>query len=418
MLKKYFITLLITTCFTASMIAQNTQTLIKEGAPKIYLDCHCDRNFVKEQIPIVNYVIDQRDADIHILFTDQRTGSGGREYYLLYKGQNQFAGIDDTIKYITNQVETEEQTRIKMIDALKAGLVKYIYNSKVAGQMKILYNNNGANNQNTDEHIDNWDFWVFRTSVRASLGGQQTNSNNSFEGSLSANRITEESKINFYLSSQYNESIFDYEEERIKSISKNQSLSSSFIKSINNHWSWGIWASANKSTWGNIKLGLNSALGLEYDFFQYSEANQRQLYIQYRINSRHNQYEYETIYLKTEENLWSHSIRVSLELIETWGNVGLSLNGSNYLHDFDLYSLSAYGFISWKLVKGLSLDIRGNYSKINNQISLPRGDASLEDVLLRRREIQTQYSYNFSVGLSYRFGSIYNNVINPRFEAD
>ena len=394
--------------------AQKSPSLIKEGAPKVYLDCHCDKSFIKEQIPLVNYVVDRNDADIHILFTDQRTGSG-REYNLLFNGRNQFAGINDTVKYFTNQIETEEQTRIKMVDALKAGLVKYIYRSEIAGQMKIIYDDNGLDAQSGEELTDDWDYWVFRTSIRTSLGGQQTNNSNSFEGSISANRVTEASKINFYLSSKYGENNFDYEDETIKNISRYQNLSGSFINAIDDHFSWGVWSSADKSTYGNIKLGLNVSSGIEYNIFPYSEANQRQFYIQYRINSRYNFYESETIYLKTQERLWSHSLHISLELIETWGNAGFGINGSNYLHDFNLYSLGANGFLSWKIAKGISLDISGRYSKINNQLALPRGDASLEDVLLRSREIQTQYSYNFSIGLSYTFGSIYNNAVNPSF---
>jgi len=48
-------------------------------------------------------------------------------------------------------------------------------------------------------------------------------------------------------------------------------------------------------------------------------------------------------------------------------------------------------------------------------MALPRGGASLEEVLLQRRELQTQYSYWGNVGVSYSFGSIYNNVVNSRF---
>jgi len=415
MLTKNLILLMITFFPNAVIFAQKSPPLIKEGAPKVYLDCRCDRSYIKEHIPLVNYVGDRNDADIHILFTDQRTGSG-REYNLLFKGRNYFVGINDTVKYFTNQVETENQTRIKMVEALKAGLVKYIYRSKVAGQMKIIYADNGAEPQGGTGLADDWDFWVFRTSIRTSLGGQQTSNSNSFEGSFSVNRVTEESKINFYLSNQYSENNFEYADETIKNVSRNQNLSGSFINAIDDHFSWGVWSSGNKSTYGNIKLGLSGSTGIEYNFFPYSEANQRQFNIQYRINSRYNYYQSETIYFKTEESLWSHSLHISMELIETWGSAGFGINGSNYLHNFSLYSLGANGFISWKIAKGISLDMSGRYSKINNQLALPRGDASLEDVLLRSREIQTQYSYNFSVGLSYTFGSIYNNAVNPRFD--
>lgn len=37
------------------------------------------------------------------------------------------------------------------------------------------------------------------------------------------------------------------------------------------------------------------------------------------------------------------------------------------------------------------------------------------DILIRLRQLQSGYSYFMSVGLSYTFGSIFNNVVNPRF---
>ncbi len=128
----------------------------------------------------------------------------------------------------------------------------------------------------------------------------------------------------------------------------------------------------------------------------------------------YNKYERETIYFKMRETLLSHLLRFSFELIEPWGNAGFRLSGSNYLHDFNLYSLSTDGFISVRLLKGFSFDVRGGYSKIN-QLALPRGQASLDEVLLARKEIATQYSYNFGIGISYSFGSIYNNAVNSRF---
>jgi hypothetical protein len=39
-----------------------------------------------------------------------------------------------------------------------------------------------------------------------------------------------------------------------------------------------------------------------------------------------------------------------------------------------------------------------------------------EDVILRRKQFQTDYSYRASIGLTYRFGSMFNNVVNPRLE--
>lgn len=392
----------------------NSQNSIRSGAPKVFFDCRCDLNYVREQIPIINYVNDRTEADIHILFTDQRTGSGGREYLLLFMGQRNFAGMNDTIKYNTNQVDSEDLRRAKMVEALKAGLTKYIFKSPVADRMKITFTDGNGDSPAT-EITDDWDSWVFRTSLNTSLSGQQTAKHGNIGSSISINRITAESKIYLYASFNYNESNYDYGNTKITSISRRQNMSASYIGSISGNWSWGLWLSITKSTYSNLNLAFSIAPGIEYNFFPYSEANQRQFRVEYRINMNHNKYELETIYFKKQETLLSHLLRFSFELIEPWGNAGFRLSGSNYLHDFNLYSLSTDGFISVRLLKGFSFDVRGGYSKINNQLALPRGQASLDEVLLARKEIATQYSYNFGIGISYSFGSIYNNAVNSRF---
>jgi hypothetical protein len=68
-----------------------------------------------------------------------------------------------------------------------------------------------------------------------------------------------------------------------------------------------------------------------------------------------------------------------------------------------------------RIFKGFTFNIYGSISLIHDQISLPREGASLEDVLLNRKALETTYSYYTSIGFTYTFGSIYNNVVNPRF---
>jgi hypothetical protein len=52
---------------------------------------------------------------------------------------------------------------------------------------------------------------------------------------------------------------------------------------------------------------------------------------------------------------------------------------------------------------------------IHDQLALRKGDLSQEDVLLHRKQLSTQYDYFGSIGLRYTFGSIFSNVVNPRF---
>jgi hypothetical protein len=52
---------------------------------------------------------------------------------------------------------------------------------------------------------------------------------------------------------------------------------------------------------------------------------------------------------------------------------------------------------------------------LRDQLYLPRGNLSDEERLLRLRQLATSYNYFVQVGLSYSFGSIFNNIVNPRF---
>jgi hypothetical protein len=397
--------------------SQTEQNLIKEGASKIYIDCSlCDINYIKEQIQIVNYVNDRKDADVHVLFVYQRTGASGTEYSLFFIGQNQFNGINDTVKFATDQTDTRDNEREKIVNALKLGLVRYIGKTKVADQMTITFQ---KPKPPTEKPKDDWDFWFFKASMNGNISGEERSSFIYLNGSISADRVTENLKINLFVSNSYNENKFKYDAGSglitYISISRSQRFSGSVYFSINNHWSWGFGTSVWSSSYSNIDLATVFFPTIEYNIFPYSQSNQRQLRFNYRISPTHHKYVSETIFFKTKEGLVSQELSGTLLIIEPWGNTSITLSGANFFHDMKKYELQISGNISWKIVKGFSFSVYGGYSRIRNQISLPRGSASLEEVLLRRRLLETGYSFWGGVGISYSFGSIYNNIVNPRF---
>jgi len=81
----------------------------------------------------------------------------------------------------------------------------------------------------------------------------------------------------------------------------------------------------------------------------------------------------------------------------------------------DRYSLEFDAEFDIRVTRGLSIEIGGSLEFIHDQINLPKGDADLEEVLLRRRQLETNYEAGISFGFRYRFGSVFNNVVNPRF---
>jgi hypothetical protein len=94
--------------------------------------------------------------------------------------------------------------------------------------------------------------------------------------------------------------------------------------------------------------------------------------------------------------------------------LSLSLEGSNFLDDFAQHKIEFFTRMEIRLFRGLSLDIQGDAARIKDQIYEPKENIPLEDILLRRRELGTDYRLSLEIGFSYTFGSVFNNVVNPR----
>ena len=154
---------------------------------------------------------------------------------------------------------------------------------------------------------------------------------------------------------------------------------------------------------------------LEFNIFPYSQSTRREFRLTYNIGYQNIHYDQETIYDKIKEQLFKEELSATLEIKEKWGSISTTLSGSHYLHDFDKNYLRLSGHLSLRLLEGFSVNLGGGVSMIHDQLSLVKGDLSQQDVLLHRRQLETQYNFHGNVGLRYSFGSIYSNVVNPRF---
>jgi len=71
-------------------------------------------------------------------------------------------------------------------------------------------------------------------------------------------------------------------------------------------------------------------------------------------------------------------------------------------------------YFNIRVYEGLSINLGAEIRFIRDQINLAAGVASVEDVLLQQRSIATDYYNEFRLGLTYTFGSAFNNIINTR----
>ena len=263
---------------------------------------------------------------------------------------------------------------------------------------------------------DKWNSWVFRGSLSGFLQGQKTYKYNYLSGNISAARITEDWKIN--LNARYYKNTSKYiidDNTTVESTSDSKYITGLVVKSISDHWSVGGSARIGSSSYSNEKLAFNLAPGIEYDLFPYSESTRRQLRILYSAGINFVHYTDTTIYDKIQENLWLHSLSASYEVVQKWGSIDFTLEYSNYLHDWSKNKLSFDGYFNLRIAKGFSITFGGGASMIHDQLNLVKQDLTYDEILLQRKELATQYNYFVSFGLSYTFGSIYNNVVNPRF---
>jgi len=401
---------------TSVTYSQEEQESIQEdmnGAPKVFLDCgrSCDKNYIRMEISFVNYVRDRKDADVHVLVTTQRTGSGGQEYTMNFMGLGVYEGINNTLTYSSGRTATDDEERKEMAHVLKAGLIPYVAKTPILNQIKFNY----SRRTEPVEVEDRWDYWVYYLSMRGSLSGQKTYTNSELNGNISVSRVTPESKFRIGLSAEFRERIFKYDDKTINSPSDEQNFSGLWVKSLSDHWSFGGWFGASSNTFDNTKFRSYLAPALEFNIFPYAESTRRQLRILYRLGIGYYSYRELTIYDKFEEMLWSETLSITFEQKEPWGNLSGRIEGSHFFHDFSKNKIVLSGNISFRLFKGFSFSLNGRYSSIRDQLGLPKEDASLEEVLLRIKQLQTNYSYSLSLGLNYSFGSIYSNVVNPRF---
>jgi len=70
--------------------------------------------------------------------------------------------------------------------------------------------------------------------------------------------------------------------------------------------------------------------------------------------------------------------------------------------------------MEWRIIAGLRVNFYTSYSHIRDQLNIPGTELTDEDRLLRLRELQSGYSFDTGVGISYTFGSLFNKIVNPR----
>ncbi|MBL8983438.1 MAG: DUF481 domain-containing protein [Gemmatimonadetes bacterium] len=386
---------------------------------QVFLDCQrafCDGQFIRTEIAWVNFVRDRMLADVHVIVTQQQTGGAGSEYTLSFIGLGARANLQDTAVFATQLGDTDDEIRRQLVRHLSQGLLRYVRGTEAARQLSVVYRPAATVPRTASRGTkDRWNYWVYRIGMNANLNANSNFKAQNYSSRLSANRVTDAWKLQFNARGEYSNQTYQLSDGELSRIQREYGGNADVIKSINAHWSVGVNTSAQQDLFNNYDLDASFKPGIEYNFFPYSEATRRQVLVRYSPGFRMANYVDTTIYGRVSETRPHHSLVVSGDAVQPWGSVGISLNASQYLHETNRRRFGVFGNADWRIVRGLNFNVGGGYSYIRDQLQIPGTGLTDEERLVQLRVQATNYEYFMFTGLSFTFGSAFNNVVNTRF---
>lgn len=404
-----------------SLRTSEAQTVV-DTRVRVFLDCQtfgCDRNFFITELPFVLWTQDRLDADAHLLLTRLGTASGGGEYTVTLYGHRRFEGRADTLVTTLPPNTTDDVRRRELARLFKLGLVSYV--TRLPGQEHFAVTYTAPANApaapKMTEVQDPWNLWVYRTRLNGGGGAESRASNYEVTGNVTASHITEDWKVIFYFQNEYRYNRFKVTDTTSREyIRRNGDAIARVVRSITDHWSIGSGLGGGYSEFRNIDLYQLADISAEYNLFPWAEATSRQLVLATGLGLRRYEYASETIYGETVETRQLARVMLAGESRQPWGSIDAALRYNRFLMADNRFSLAFNGRTNIRLSRGLSLELRGEAAKVNDQLYLSRGGASEDEVLTRQRALATAFRLTGSVGLNFTFGSIYNTIVNPRLE--
>ena len=405
-------TLLILLCFPIIGFGQKVDKL------KVFLDCswNCDYDFLQREMSYIDFFRDAKSVNLHIIVKGETGNSRGEIVTFRFIGIEEFEGVNNKLVLDVPVNTSGAVKRDLYLEVLEKGVYAYVIRTKANDVVTLSYSDKEADIKVIKK--DKWNNWAFQTSIGGYFNGEENYSNSNSDMRLSANRITEESK--FKSSFSINSSISKYKfqtEPDVTIKSKSKYAGMTYVKSKSEHFSIGAIANYSQSTFYNYDGSYKLSPCIEYNIFPYAESSEHRLSLLYGISANHNDYTDTTVYLKISENFASHLFELTYHNTQTWGGFALSINGNQILEKNDLkkYNVRISSDVDWNISKGLSLYYYAYINFDRGQIHLPLYEATYEEIILRQKELESNYFYYLSFGISYTFGSMKNNVVNPRF---
>ena len=378
---------------------------------KIFLSCRCDDDYLKQNTLFFDYVRDMDLSDIDVFVFEITNASGGRNYSFNFKGKNKF-NKEYEISTTIPQNTSFNNARESLLDTYKLGMASILSNTDYQNQVEVNFNMNNLYPEKQTK--DKWKNWVFEVFGSFNLENEQSINEEEFNLGFDIDRVTEKWRFRSDFELDRSIKFFSGGDQNYSSERESFYLSGSLVKSISSHFSTGIFSSYTKDTFRNLDSQIYISPALEYNFIPYNQVLTREVTLAYKLGYNIYNYIEETIYEFEDQKIFNHSLTLNLRFREKWGSIYSYLVASQFLDLPEQNRLTINNNLNIRIIKGLSVRISAYFRLIRDQINLPKGEASVEDLLLRQRQISTNFQNRISMGFSYTFGSIFNNIVNQR----
>jgi hypothetical protein len=392
------------------------------GAPRVFFDCRspqCDNTYYRTEIAWVSWVRDQADADVYVIMTSQATGGGGREYLLDLAGRGTHADFQLGARYRALSTDTERERLDGVALSLGLALAQFAqqagFRDLVALQGLRTTAAGLGGVVSADQVDDPWDLWVFRINANGNFEGQSSRREWRVNTGFNATRVTPTWKQSY--SGNFNrrgQRIEFDDREPFEDNRYDWGVNWRVVYSLAEHVSLGVSGNVGRNTTNNQDIWGQFNPAVEYSFFPYEEATRRSLTAFYEVGPVYRSYFEPTLFGKTAELLAEQALTIAFSQRQPWGGASVNLRGSTYLHDIEYHNVQLRGDLNLRIVRGLDLNVGSSYERVRDQIYLSGADLTPEERLLRLQQEQTDYRVRMSFGLSYQFGSPFNNVVNNR----
>jgi hypothetical protein len=397
-------------CALLAFAQNNPGSLIK-----VHLDPYYNlvqTEFLRNEVSFVDYVFDRRQCDVQVQSIQEPAGNGATRFRYYFIGNGTFYGQNDTVVWHADPAENAGSVREKSLAAYKRGLLPYLLQSSLANAITYQIADTVIN----ADTYDPWRRWTFNPRLQVSSNGKFFSDDNPLTGKTD-NRIRE---INvrpsfdvFHIGRTWRFGFFSaYEYHQRKQTTLNESLNSKesnnnllieseAVYALSQHWSAGA---SSYFFSGKYNWQTGGALGLEYNIFPYRDFFRQNWLFGYYTR------------LQVGNGIASrlnHALFTSYTKIRPWGylRAGAHLSVWPVKQEWTRFRFRSDVELALNLGKNVFWFTRLSGSYTNNEYGL---SLLSNPLLVTSINARTGY-YDFSCGVSYFFGSGYQNIVNPRF---